>query len=63
MFVLFFIGNFISVSSIILSRIQPNETRRMSYAYDTFVVGGGVGGVWWCVVVCGGVDPTIGVML
>eukprot|EP00009_Paramoeba_aestuarina_P007063 CAMPEP_0201522660 /NCGR_PEP_ID=MMETSP0161_2-20130828/18473_1 /ASSEMBLY_ACC=CAM_ASM_000251 /TAXON_ID=180227 /ORGANISM="Neoparamoeba aestuarina, Strain SoJaBio B1-5/56/2" /LENGTH=251 /DNA_ID=CAMNT_0047921571 /DNA_START=112 /DNA_END=867 /DNA_ORIENTATION=+ len=28
-------GNFISVSSIILSRIQPNETRRMSYAYDT----------------------------
>mmetsp|Transcript_36521 Transcript_36521/g.50221 ORF Transcript_36521/g.50221 Transcript_36521/m.50221 type:complete len:219 (-) Transcript_36521:129-785(-) len=28
-------GNFISVSSVILGRIAPNESRRMSYAYDT----------------------------
>mmetsp|Transcript_2785 Transcript_2785/g.7721 ORF Transcript_2785/g.7721 Transcript_2785/m.7721 type:complete len:245 (+) Transcript_2785:226-960(+) len=28
-------GNFITVSSVILGRISPTETRRMSYAYDT----------------------------
>ena len=30
-------GNFITVSSVILGRISPTETRRMSYAYDTHV--------------------------